>query len=221
MNVVAALFVGRAKANHGLATNQRRTHIVGLRFSNRSFNGIGMMAVDFANHLPAIGRKPLGRLVSEPAADMTINRDSVVVIKRDQFGQAPCTRQRTNFVGNAFHQATIAEEHIGKVIDDIKVRTIELLGEQLFRQRHSDRVGQSLAQRPGSSFYAGRIAKLRMARRFAVQLAKIFEVVNRQIVSGQMQEGIHQHRAMTVRQNKTITIGPRWIFGVVPQMMIP
>ncbi len=39
---------------------------------------------------------------------------------------------------DAFHQATIAEERIRVVIDDVVARTVEFLGEQRFGECETD-----------------------------------------------------------------------------------
>ncbi len=52
-----------------------------------------------------------------------------------------CTRQRTRFVGDAFHQAAIAREHPGKVVNDGVFIAIEFCSQQLFRKREPNGVG--------------------------------------------------------------------------------
>ena len=60
-----------------------------------------------------------------------------------------------------------------------------------------------------------------MARSFAVQLAEIFELSHGQLVAAQVQQGINQHRAVTVGQDKTVAVGPVWVQGVVLQVLAP
>ncbi len=79
---------------------------------------IGVVSVHIGNHVPAIGLEALGRVVGEPAFDVAVDGDAVVVVKRHQLGQAQGAGERTGFVADAFHQATIAQEGIGEVIDD-------------------------------------------------------------------------------------------------------
>ena len=79
-------------------------------------------------------------------------------------------------MADAFHQAAVAEEDVGAVVDDVVAVAIELGGEQLLGERHADRVGEALAERAGRRLDAGRDADLRMARRLAVQLAEVAQL---------------------------------------------
>ncbi len=50
-------------------------------------DGVGVVAVDIAHHMPAVGFEALGRIVGKPTFDMAVNGDAVVVIKADQLAQ--------------------------------------------------------------------------------------------------------------------------------------
>jgi hypothetical protein len=58
-------------------------------------------------------------------------------------------------VADAFHQAAVAEEHIGVVVDDGKAWAVELGRQHVLRQRHADGVRESLAERTGGGLHAG------------------------------------------------------------------
>ena len=45
---------------------------------------------------------------------------------------------------NAFHEATIAEEHPGAVVDNRVARAIEVGSEHFLRQRHTHGIGYAL-----------------------------------------------------------------------------
>ncbi len=76
---------------------------------------------------------------------MTIDRDAVVIPKRNQFAKAQCARQRTRLVRDAFHQTTITHEHISEVVNDVVTRFVELRRQCFFSHRHADRIGNTLA----------------------------------------------------------------------------
>jgi hypothetical protein len=65
---------------------------------------------------------------------------------------------------------------------------VELGGQHLFGQRHADGVGDALAERAGGGLDAGGVAVFRVARGLAVQLAEVLQVVDRQIVAGEVQQ---------------------------------
>lgn len=84
------------------------------------------MTVDVANNVPAVSFETHCGVVGEPAFNVTIDRDTVVIVERNQFTQLQRTRQRTNFVGDAFHHAAVAHEGVGVVVDDVVARTVKL-----------------------------------------------------------------------------------------------
>ena len=94
----SALLVRCAVTDHGLAADQRRP----LRFRGRPVDGGGnggrIVAVHVAYYLPAVTLETRRRVVREPAADVAIDRDVVVVVERDQLAELQCARQRTRFV---------------------------------------------------------------------------------------------------------------------------
>ena len=45
------------------------------------------MTIDIGNHMPAVGFKTLGRIVGEPAFDVTIDGNTVVIPERNQLAQ--------------------------------------------------------------------------------------------------------------------------------------
>ena len=67
---------------------------------------------------------------------------------------------------NAFHQATVAEKHIGAMVDNRVSGPVEFGGKQFFGERHADGVGDALTERTRCGFHARRNAVFRMARCF-------------------------------------------------------
>ena len=179
------------------------------------------MAVHVADHVPAIGLEALGAVVDEPGLDAAVDADAVVVVDRDQLVQLPRRRQARGLVADAFHQAAVAEKHIGAVIDQRVARAIELVRQQLFGQRHAHRIGQALAQRAGGRFHAGRDADLGVARRLAVQLPEVAQLAHRQVVAGEVQQCVQQHRGMAVGQHEAVPSRPLRVGRVVPQVPAP
>ncbi len=67
-------------------------------------------------------------------------------------------------MGDTFHQAAVAHEGVGVVVDDVVTRLVELLGHGLLGDRHADGIGDALTQRTGSGFNARRVTVLRVTR---------------------------------------------------------
>ena len=133
--------------------------------------------------MPAIGFKTLGGIVGVPTVNMTVNGDVVVVPESRQLAQPPCSRQRTGFVRNTFHHATVTHKHIGTMIDDFVIGLVEFGSQQLFCHSHTDCVGDTLSQRAACRFYASGITIFGMARCLGIHLTEAFQLFNRQIVA--------------------------------------
>ena len=54
-----------------------------------------------------------------------------------------------------------------------------------------------------------------------MQLAEVLEVVDRQVVAGQVQQGVDQHRAVAVGQHEAVAVGPFGVGWVVLEVMVP
>ncbi len=179
------------------------------------------MALHVADHLPAVGFEALGGVVGEPALDVAVDGDVVVVVEGDQLAQAPGAGERAGFVRDAFHQAAVAEEDIGVVIDDLVAGAVEVGGQQLFGQRHAHRVGDALAERAGGGLDAGRVAVFGVAGGLAVQLAETLQFLDRQVVAGEVQQRVDQHRAVAVGQHEAVAVGPLGVRRIVLQVVAP
>ncbi len=179
------------------------------------------MAVDRPDHVPAVGAKRWRRVVDEPGRDLAVDADAVVVVQRHQLVQLPGTGQRAGFVADAFHQAAVAQEDVGVVVDDDVAVAVELGRQQLLGQRHAHGVGEALAERAGGGLHARGDADLGVARRLAVQLAEVLQLLQRQVVAGQVQQRIEQHRGVAVGQHEAVAIEPVRIGRVVLQVPVP
>ena len=150
-----ALLVRRSKADDGPGADQGRLARLRGRCLDRRLDRAGIMAIDIADHVPAVRLESGRRVIGEPAFDFAIDGDSVVVPDGDELAKAEGAGQRGDLVRNAFHQATVAEEDIGAVIDNVEIAAIEARGKHLFGKGHADGVGQALAERPGGGLDAG------------------------------------------------------------------
>ena len=110
---------------------------------------------------------------------MTIDGDAIVVVKSDQFGETQRACQSAGLVADTFHHAAVAEEDVGAMIDNGMPIAIELLRHQLFRQGEAHRIADTLTQRSGGGFHAGRDAVLGVARSLAVQLTEGLQLAHR------------------------------------------
>ena len=215
---------GRPFRDHGLRADQRRARLLPLRLAQRAVHCRDLMTVDVRDHLPAVGLEAAPDVVGVPLADVSllgIDRDAVVVVDRDQLAEPERAGERAGFVREALHHAAVAHENVGMVVDDVTAGPVEFRGEQFLGERHADRVRDALAERPGGGFDTGRAAVLRMPRCLRMQLAEAFQLRQRQVVAGQVQQRVEQHRAVAVREHEAVAVDPGGIGRVVPQVAVP
>ena len=103
------------------------------------------MTVNAAHDVPAVSFKAFGGIVSEPALNITVDRNAVVIIEGNQFTQFQGTGQRTGLVGDPFHHTAVAHKDVGVMINNIVPRTVELRRQCLFRNSKTDCVCDTLA----------------------------------------------------------------------------
>ncbi len=210
----------RTLADDRLRDDQRRL-VAALALRDRLVDGIDVVAVDRPHHVPAVRAEALRGVVGEPVLDLAVDRDSIVVVDRDELVELPGAGQRRRFMRNAFHHATVAEQHIGPVIDDVEAGPVELGCQQFLRQRHADRIGETLSERSGGGLDARCDAVLGMTRRAAPHLAEVHQFLHRQVVAREMQQRVLQHRAVAVGQDEAIPVGPLRVRGVVGEVPPP
>ncbi len=124
-------------------------------------------------------------------------------------------------MGNTFHQAAITQECIGIVIDDLVVFAVKLRCQRFLSNRKTYRVSDALTQRASSGFNTRRIAIFRVTCSFRMQLTEIFDVIDRKIVTGQVEQAVNQHGAVTIRQDETVAIHPVRVGWIMYHEIIP
>ena len=106
----------------------------------------------------------------------------------------------------ALHQAAVAGDHPGAVIDQI---VAELGVEVPLGDRHADRHREPLPERPGGRLDAVEQEILGMAGAGAAELAEAADVVDRRPrVAGQVKQRVDQHRAVAGRKHEAVAVGP-------------
>ena len=86
---------------------------------------------------------------------------------------------------------------------------------------HADCVSKSLAERSRRRLDTGRVPVLRMPRRLAFPLPELLEVVEGQLVAGEIQHAVEKHRRVSGRQHEAIAVQPVWIGRVVTEVLGP
>src|ERR1017187_9897042 len=107
------------------------------------------------------------------------------------------------------------------MVDDLVTGTVESRREHALGDRHSDRVGRSLAERTRRRLAAGSLPILGMARSLAAPLPELLQVVEREVVAGQVKKTVQEHAAVPRRQNEPVSVGPVRVAGIVLQVLLP
>ena len=150
--------------------------------------------------------EPLERILGDGERGRAVDRDVVVVEQHDQAVEALMAGERAGLVADPLHEVAVARDHVGAVVDQIGA---EAGAQMALRERHADRIGEALAERPGGGLDAGRVAELGMAGGLRAELAKALDLGEVDPgIAGQVQERVQQHRAMAGRQHEAVAIGP-------------
>ena len=116
------------------------------------------------------------------------------------------------FLADAFHQAAVAGQNVGVVVDQI---VSEGRIHDAFAEREADRIAETLAEWAGRRLDAGGMAVFGMTRRLRTDLAEILDLVDRHVlVAGEVEQRIKQHRAMASRQDEAVAVGPVRLPGI-------
>ena len=144
MSLLRASLGRKTEPDDRLAGNHRRTVGHGASRRDGSTDSIGLMAID-RQDMPTRGFEALQLIVGLGQAGRAVDRDGVVVPKGNQATQLEMPRQRNRFLADALHQAAVAHEDVSVVIDQIVAegRIHDALAE-----RHADRIGDALPERP-------------------------------------------------------------------------
>ena len=108
---------------------------------------------------------------------------------------------------DALHQVAVRAQHIGAMIDE---RIAELRRHDALGERKADRGADALAERPRRRLHPReRMPMLGMARRLRADLAKMLQVLDRDVgVAREIEQRIEKHRAVAGRQDEPVPVGP-------------
>ena len=189
--------------------------------------GRDVVGVRHVLDVPAIGPEARADIVAERQVGMAFDGDVVVVVDPAQVAELQMAGKRGRFVGNAFHHVAVAAHRIDVVVEEVEAGAIEVLSQPARCDRHADAVAAALSQRPGGRLDADGQPIFGVARTFAVELAEQLDIVEAHrrpvlgLHAGKMQQGIEQHRGVAVRQNEAVAVGPRRLFRIVAQELLP
>jgi hypothetical protein len=207
VRVLGVLPLGRAVTDVAAAHDHARTLGLGDRGLER--RGERGVVVRIGLHdVPAIRLEALRRVVRERDRRVAVDGDVVVVVHHDEVAQAQMARERRGLVRDPLHEAAVAHdaEHASARRRELGAREARVGHAR--GEREADRVAEALTERTRRGLDARREAVLGMARCAAVQLTEASQLVERQVVTGQVQQRVEEHRAVPGREHEAIATRP-------------
>ena len=197
--------LGRRAVGDDRAAGDKAGPIARMGAPDRGGDRVVIHAVDPLGG-PAMRAEPHDLIVRDGEIGRPVDRDRIVVPEDNQLVEPQMPGERQSLVADPLHQAAIAAEHIGAMLDEI----VTELGRQVpLGERHADGVAEPLPKRPGRHLDAARQPAFGVPGRAAADLTEPLYLVYRHVrVAGQMQQSIKQHRAVPVRQDKAVAVGP-------------
>src|SRR5438874_2375059 len=148
-----------------------------------------------------------------------IERDGVRIVNQNQIIETEMGRERACFRGHAFLETTITRQTKNMLIENAMVAGVEMRGRHFCRHCHTNRVANALPQRASRTLDSRRFKKFWMSRRFRMQLTKIFDVLDRNVVPAQVQPGIQKHAAVSGGKNEIVAIDPAGLIWIVSEQI--
>ena len=228
------LLVGRAIADMAVQDDEGRAVLGLAEDRQRILDALEVIGIADPEHVPAIAHEAGGDILGEGEPRIAFDGDVVVVVDPAEVIQLQMPGQRRRLRAHAFHQAAVAADGIDVVVEDREVRLVVAGAQPFPRDRHADAGGDALAQRTGGRLHAGHQMIFRMARRLAVELAEILDVVEgdrglaellvfgiHRLGLGQIEGRPEQHRGMAVGEHEAVAIGPDRILGIEGHDPVP
>ena len=145
-------------------------------------------------HSPTSSFKAFDLVCFVSHIERAIDCDIVIVPEHDQLVELHVTCKRNRFLADAFHEAAIASDHPGVVVDNI---ITEFCIQMTLSDRHTDSRCDTLTEWAGCCLYAFSHEVLRMARSSRAKLAEVFNIAQRNaLISCQIQERVDEHGAV-------------------------
>lgn len=104
------------------------------------------------------------------ASPLLTNGDAVVIVDSNQVAQLQVTSQTGSLAGNALHGATVTEEAVGVVVDEVIARLVEDGSGVSLGNSKAHRIGEALTQGTGGDLDARSVMSFGMTRGFAAHL---------------------------------------------------
>ena len=169
-------------------------------------------------HVPAVGLEARADVLGEGEVGGAVDGDVVVVVEDDELAELQVAGERGGLAADALHHVAVAGEDVGEVVHHARAVTVERGAEEALGDGHADGVGEALAERTGGGLDAGRVPVLGVAGRLAAPLAERLQVVEGQVVAGEVEQGVEQHARVAGGEHEAVAVGPGRVGRVEAQV---
>ena len=204
-----------AFANEGFGDDELRLAAAGVPGLRHCVHECADVVAVHSLHFEAVSFVALRGVLALRGFCHRVEGDIIGVVNKDQVVQAEMSGECRRLGRDPFLQATVARETDDAVIKDGVSRGIELRRSHPGGEGHANGIAHALAERPARGLDAGCFAELRVTRRAAVELAEVLQLLQRQVIAGEMKPCVKEHAAVAGRKHETVAVDPPWLVGVV------
>ena len=198
--------------------DQRRPRRLGVGGVERGAQVVCRPAVVEALHVEAVGLVAQPDVLPEREAGRALDRDVVVVVDQAELAEPEEARERACLSRHALHDVAVGADRVGPVIDQRVAVAVVALGQHGLGERHADGVADALPERAGRDLDArGRMlaVELRVPGSPGAPLPELLQVVEREVVAGEVQRGVLQDARVPGREHEAVAVRPGGIGGIV------
>src|SRR6476660_10626110 len=177
----------------------------------RLFDSVNVIGIADAQDVPAVSEKARGHVFGECNIRVPFDADVIVVPDPAENIQTEVTGERGSFGSNAFHHATVTANGVDVVVENLKTWFVVSVGEPFLGDGHTDAGRDTLSERACGGFHSRHPMIFRVAGRFAVELAKPANIVQRdrwlseifivgvyRLDAGEVKDGPEQHGSVAI-----------------------
>src|SRR5437868_4860392 len=195
--------------------DERRPALRLLENLARVFDSANVIGIADAQNVPAVSEKARGYIFSERDVRVPFDADVIVVVDPAEIIETEMTGEGGSFRSNAFHHAAVTGDGVDVVVEDFKTWFVISVGEPFLGDGHADARRDALSERASRGFHSRHPMIFRVAGRFAVELAKSANIVQRdrglseifivgvhRLDAGEVKNRPEQHGSVAIREDE-------------------
>mmetsp|Transcript_62129 Transcript_62129/g.173546 ORF Transcript_62129/g.173546 Transcript_62129/m.173546 type:complete len:746 (-) Transcript_62129:40-2277(-) len=243
VGVEVVLLRRRPPGDVGIDDDERWALLLALEDADGPVQGLDVVRVAHAQHVPAVGEEPCGDVLGGGPGGVALDGDLVVVPDPAEVVELVVAGQRRGLRGEALLHAAIAAHRVDVVAEELEAGLVERLRVPLRRHRHAHAVGHALPQRPRRRLDASGVTVLRVPRARGAVLPELpygLQGHGEAVVAGvaaaataglpigpdvaharEVDEAVEEHRGVAHGEDEPVAVHPIRILGVVLQHARP